>query len=311
MNNFILDDVEYAESDKRINEILLESRETQKKRLNLEKIPFDNFSPSISAYKKQAKSLQSALQKHKDTLLKQDKVSLQTSLHITSNIYGFENWQTLSGTMDDLEKKECNVNLIRYIENKYHIFLLEYKENPTFFNDEYLGNKEDFISNLTKLHKKLGKLDRVLSDERIIDKNVISIVIDMVKHFCYFYLSIYSSKFEQFVDDMWSSKDIDSINKFDPISFALDELDKLQNIFEKMQASYRIIYLIHATRILEKNNQSFQQTSKIINVLVYCIATLPSENLMVFINNPELHKKMTAGINSININEISERYYLV
>ena len=311
MNNFILDDAERTENNKRIDEMILESCKAQKKRLNLEKIPFDNSNPSISAYKKQAKSLQSALQKHKDTLLKQDKVSLQTSLHITSNIYGFENWQTLSGTMDDLAKKECNVNLVRYIESKYHVFLLEYKENQTFFNDEYLGNKEDFISNLTKLNKKLSKLDRVLSDERIIDRNVISIVIGIVKQFCYFYLSIYSSKFEQLVDDMWSSKDIDSINKFDPIFFALDDLDKLQNIFEKMQARYPIMYLIHATRILEKNNQSFQQTSKIINVLVYCIATLHSENFMVFINNQELHKKLSSGIDLLHIDEISKRYYLV
>ena len=307
MNNDISPDLEYSEIDSKINTLLKNAKEATKKRLNLEKIPLESFKPSLSAYKKQARSIQLALQQHRDTLVSQEKISLQTSLHIVSNIYGFENWQTLAGTMEDYSKNVSNPAYIKFIEHNYKGFLEKFKEQVDFFNEDFFGNKEQFISELSQLIKKTGKLDRILSDERVIDESTVSLVINFVKYFCYFYIASNSDKFENFVDGLWSSRDIEDVSKFDPISFAFSDFEKLQIIFQRMKVNYPIIYLIHATRIFEKNNRSFQEVSKIIHVLVYCIATFLTNNTTF----KRYNESLDGDNESLNIKQIGERYYLV
>lgn len=279
--------------------------------LNLEKLPLETIEPSLTLYKKQARLLQSALEANKDKLIAQEKISLNTSYQLLSHVYGFDNWQTLSGIVEKFTKKEFNLNLVTYLEKKFRIFLDEYQENKDFFDEEFLGNREEFIVDLSKIMKKINKLNRVLSDDRMIDEHIVYLIVKLVRKFCSFYVSIYSYKLKSFVEKLWDSKDVDEISKFDPISFAIEDLDKLQIIFERMRAKYAIIYLIHSTRILERNFQSFQQVTKIINILVYCLENLPEENYLAFSDKKNLLEKLKVNSVPINITEIAERYYLI
>ncbi len=311
MKNYVQNHIENAETQILLDKLLHESRQANTKRLNLAKIPLESIEPSISSYKKQARSLQLALQKHREKLIAQDKISLQTSLHIVSHLYGFENWQTLVGTMEDYTSKEFDPELIKYIENIYQVFLDEINEKEDFFNDEFFGDKEEFIANLSKTVKNTSKLARILCDERIIDKDVVSLIIDLVMVYCHLHIALFPRKIERFIEDLWDSKNIDEIGKFDPISFSLADLDKLQIIFGSIRVEYPVVYLIHSARILVGNNQSLQQVSKIINILVYCISTLSTENPLIFGSNKALKEKLAFGASSLNFKEIAERYFLV
>ena len=276
----------------------------------------DSFIPSYPSYNALAHSLKSALQKYKEDLIKQNKISYGSCLDIVSNIYGFANKHLLKITFNGHTNKDYIENFIKYIQYKFYTFLYEFNENSEFFKEEYLGNKDDFISKLSKLSKKNKKLFKILSDDKAINNDDIVSVIDMVKNCCYFYFSINKSKLDNFLDDLWSSRDMDLISKFDPISFGLEALDKLEFILESVNAPYSIICLIKSTRILEKNkrlekyNQSFQQISNIINIMGFCLSTFQTESFRSFNKDKELREKFNFNIALLNIQEIAERYHL-
>jgi hypothetical protein len=383
--NHLVNDVEYLERKKCIEELLLKQREADKKRLYFEKLPLETYPLSCSVYKTKAytlqasiqkykevllntslvsyevcldiisnifgfenwllfestfqeysknksnteqtsllcaqykakaRSLQSALQREKDVLIKQDKIYYNWCLNIVSNIYGFENWQVVKSTFDEDPNKSYNENRIKFVEYKLQAFLHELKENEQFFNGEYLGDKEYFISDLTKLSKKISRLHQMLSDDRkILSKDAI-FTIKFVKYCCYFYCSMYQSKIEEFVDELWESRNHDEINEFDPISFALEDLGKLKTIFERIRAPFAFISLLQSAQILQRNNQleknyqSFQQICKTISVAFYCLSILEIENPPLH-KDDELQKRFNFDPALLNFSEIAAQYNLL
>ena len=281
-------------------------REEDVQREQLQRNYFGALVPVSETYDKQARALKKSLQKNRERLLKKEEVSLHVSNDLIASIYGFANWQTLQGLINDFDN-ENNSKLVAFIKHIYVFFLEEFKNNLSFSDEEYFSINESVISGFEAICKKIDKLNHILSGNRIIDGDVIKLIITFVRYFCCIYCSIYNRKIEKFKRELWESDDLENLNRFDSWRIDSASLEELQFAFEKMECKYPIIYLIHSTLILEKVNQSNIQVKKIINILAFCIKKICRQHLGLNKNKSLMN---SLAFESLDTEKIAKLFFL-
>ena len=103
MTNSISYDISDIRAEQSIDLMIQSLREEDVQREQLQRNYFGALVPVSETYDKQARALKKSLQKNRERLLKKEEVSLHVSNDLIASIYGFANWQTLQGLINDFD----------------------------------------------------------------------------------------------------------------------------------------------------------------------------------------------------------------